>query len=201
MLLSFIFFFFSLTWMSMHIIPQNETTLSPHGHATPTFPWHLHETVCARARNITYHTYEWGKRKGRRTRAPQNAPLACREVCFVVVLDNGTRHTSGTHEERRWDISKANRMERFRRVVLLYAYTQFSRGPRFLLFCAEVNREADRVPSRFECGTRCQFFLVPPFVPLPTCPYVLNGCDVAAHPVPMDQWWGKRILQRSGGCT
>lgn len=81
----------------------------------------------------------------------------------VVVLDNGGEIDIETRpiSTRKENDKKLKQFSRLPRSL----YTQFSRGPRFLLFCAEVNREADRVPSRFECGTRCQFFLIPPFVP------------------------------------
>lgn len=116
----------------------------------------------------------------------------------VVVLDNGgeidieTRPIS-TRKENEKNLKQFSRLPRS-----LYTYTQFSRGPRFLLFCAEVNREADRVPSRFECGTRCQFFLIPPFVPLP---FVLMYLTVATLPHIRYHWvsgGGREFCKRVG---
>lgn len=182
----------------MHIIPQNKTTLPPHEYATLTFPWHLHETVCARARNIIYHSYsgesEWVVARGRR----EMRLCELRIYFVVVVLDNGgeidieTRPIS-TRKENEKNLKQFSRLPRS-----LYTYTQFSRGPRFLLFCAEVNREADRVPSRFECGTRCQFFLIPPFVPLP---FVLMYLTVATLPHIRYHWvsgGGREFCKRVG---
>lgn len=84
-------------------------------------------------------------------------------------------------------------------------------------------KKPTRVQIRFECGTRCQFFLMlspplsrsPPLGPslliplsLPPAPrspsvppfpsYVLNGCDVAAHPVSRSRVVGGREFRRSG---
>lgn len=39
----------------------------------------------------------------------------------------------------------------------------------------------------------------PPLTPSPRKPYVLNGCDVAAHPV--TAWWGNENFEEVGVCT
>lgn len=121
--------------------------------------------MCARAKFTLTGESERVVARGRR-----EMRLAL-EIYFVSILDN--------KDIRQCAQIILNRSYRTVVDCSFYTYTQFSRGPRFLLFCAEVNREADRVLSRFECGTRCQFFLVPPFVPLPL---VLMYLTVATLP-------------------